>query len=101
MQDQRLALENQFAEMSEEVFPYENYEATRNILIDSVQKSLTDYDKQFLLNFKNNMLDWSVYKFARFPTVQWKLQNLQKLKADNPRKHALLYQKLEALLNAI
>lgn len=101
LQNQQLALENQFAGMSEEVFTYEDYEATRNILIDAVQKSLTDYDKQFLLSFKNNTPDWSVYKFSQFPAVQWKLQNLQKLKADNPRKHALLYKKLETLLNVI
>lgn len=101
LQDQRLALKNQFAGMSEEVFTYGDYETTRRLLIDTVQSSLTDYDKQFLLNFKNTTPEWSVYKYSQFPAVKWKLQNLQKLKANNPEKHSLLIQKLEILLNGI
>ena len=31
----------------------------------------------------------------RFPAVQWKLQNLCKLKESNPEKHQVLYDALK------
>lgn len=101
LQDQRSALENQFTGMTEETFSYEDYEYTRTQLIHTIQGSLTQYDKEFLLNFKNAEPDFSVYNFADFPAIKWKLYNLQKLKRGDPEKHLVLYNKLAALLESL
>ena len=85
--DQRSAMANQFDGMSNEPFTYDDFEATRNILIQNIHESLTVADKDFLLKFENVTPDWSLYNFKGFPAVPWKLQNLQKLKETNPVKH--------------
>jgi hypothetical protein len=51
-----------------------------------------------LISVKNVEPDWRVYDFERFPAVQWKLQNLAQLKADNPEKHKLQLDLLKAKL---
>jgi len=85
--DQRSAMANQYEGMSEEGFTYEDFEKTRNRLIKTIHESLTNEDKKFLLNFEKGAPDWEVYDFKDFPAVQWKQQNLQKLKEGNPQKH--------------
>lgn len=100
-QDQRAALENQFAGMTSEAFTYDDHERTSAALVQAVHKNLNVRDKEFLLSVKNVMPDWSIYDYERFPAVQWKLQNLQKLKTSNPEKHNELYRMLKEALAAI
>jgi hypothetical protein len=64
-----------------------------------VHAGLTDKDKEFLLSVKNVTPDWNIYDFERFPAVQWKLQNLQKIKTNNPKKHHQQYEALKEKLN--
>jgi predicted nucleotidyltransferase component of viral defense system len=85
--DQRPAMENQFNGMTTEVFGYDDFEVTRKKLIMQINESLTAPDKEFLLGFKGLTPDWSIYNFAEFPAVRWKLQNLEKLKNSNPKKY--------------
>jgi len=96
--DQRQALANQFEGMSSESFTYEDFENSRIQLLDTIHQNLTAKDKEFLLSFNNLTPDWSIYDFERFPAVQWKLQNLRKLKANNPEKLKELQISLENLL---
>lgn len=98
-QDQRSALANQFSGMTDEVFTYEEYESVRKKLVDTIHENLTDKDKEFLLSVKNATPDWSLYDFQRFPSINWKLQNLQKLKEKNPDKHKEQYKVLKKKLN--
>jgi predicted nucleotidyltransferase component of viral defense system len=100
LQDQRSAMVNQFEGMSEEDFSYEEYEAVRKKLITTIHERLTEKDRKFLLSVKNLTPDWSIYDFERFPAVQWKLQNLQKLKTTNPQKHQQQYEALKAKLES-
>ncbi len=93
--DQRQAMTNQFSGMSNKAFSYEDFEETRMNLVRTVSKSLTQEDKDFLLSFKNCEPDWSIYNFERFPAVQWKLQNLKKLKENNPNKYNDLFEALK------
>lgn len=93
--DQRAAMDNQFMGMSLERFTYDDYETVRQKLITTVHQSLTEKDKRFLLSIKNATPDWSLYDFERFPAIQWKLQNLKKLKETNPKKHKQQYEILE------
>lgn len=97
-QDQRQAMDNQFKGMSDIEFTYDDFEKTREQLVETVNKSLTAKDKEFLLSVKNCEPDWSIYDFYRFPAVQWKLQNLRKLKEGDPDKHKQLYEALKEKL---
>ena len=98
VQDQRQAMNNQFAGMSDVEFTYDDFEKTREQLVGTVNKSLTAQDKEFLLSVKNCEPDWSIYDFVHFPAVQWKLQNLRTLKKDDPDKHKQQYEALKEKL---
>ncbi len=89
--DQHQAMTNQFVGMTNENFTYEDFEQTRLNLVKAVNQGLTQDDKDFLLSFKNCEPNWNIYNFERFPAVQWKLNNLRKLKKDNPKKHQHLF----------
>lgn len=98
-QDQRSALSTQFSGMSDDEFSYEEYEAVRERLVKVVRENLTDRDKTFLLSFKNAEPDWTIYDFGKFPSIQWKLRNLNNLKASNSVKHQQQYDLLKAKLD--
>lgn len=99
LQDQRSALANQFEGMTSEEFSYEEYEQARFKLIEVIHKNLTDEDKDFLLSVKNLAPNWTKYDFQLFPSVRWKIQNLQRLKDTNPEKHLEQYNALKKKLN--
>jgi predicted nucleotidyltransferase component of viral defense system len=101
LQDQRLAMANQFAGMSDEQFTYEEYEFVREMMVKTLQASITEADKSFILGFKNIIPDWSIYNFEAYPSIKWKLQNLEKIKTTNPAKHKDLYDILKRKLDAI
>lgn len=84
LQDQRAVFESQFEGMSAMEFSYEDYETTRNSLIQAVNAALNDDDKAFLLGFNRLDPDWSIYDYQSFPSVRWKLLNLERFKADSP-----------------
>ena len=98
-QDQRSAHANQFAGMSDEAFSYEDFEGTRARLVETVNTALTENDKAFLLSVKDVNPDWNIYDFQHFPSINWKLQNLQKLKTNNPEKHREQLERLKEKLN--
>jgi len=86
--------------MSDIQFTYEDFENTRKQLIETVNLSLTDPDRSFLLSFKRGNPDWDLFPLAGLkdmPAVQWKLLNLQKLIKSNPGKHKELLTKLETI----
>ena len=97
-QDQRQTMKNQFTGMSEEKFSYDDFEQTREKVVKEIKRRLTEQDKIFLLSIKNVTPDWSIYNFEHFPAVQWKLQNLKKLKNTNPKKYEEQYQTLKEKL---
>jgi hypothetical protein len=94
-------MENQFSGMSEEQFTYEEYEFIRVKMIKTVQESLTEEDKLFILAFKDVAPNWSIYNFEAYPSIIWKLINLEKIKASNPKKHNELYDSLKRKLSTI
>ncbi len=88
--NQQEALENQFRGMTDIPFTYENYETAREQLIAFVNSMLSEEDKAFLVSFEEGDPQWekSAYSdFRDFPSVQWKLLNINKLKTQNPAKH--------------
>jgi len=90
LKDQKSAFTNQFSGMTRKDFTYEEYELTRNMLINSIGQRLTEGDKQFLLNFEMGEPKWELSPYESLkdlPAVKWKLKNIQTLKANNPGKH--------------
>jgi len=98
LQEQQLAMINQFTGMSDELFTYEEFEQVRETMVKKVQASLTDEDKIFVLAFKKGTPDWSIYNFEVYPSIQWKLLNLEKIKSSNPSRHKALYNSLRKKL---
>ena len=87
--DQTEALENQFQGMTETPFGYEDYLESRTALLSLVNGGLTITDKEFLLSFKQGEPDWNkccAGDLSQYPSVQWKLLNIGKLKESNPVK---------------
>ncbi|MCI1682801.1 MAG: nucleotidyl transferase AbiEii/AbiGii toxin family protein [Bacteroides sp.] len=87
--DQKEAMDKQFAGMSDLDFTYNDYEETKSKLIENVKNIMTEEDKHFLVSFEQGNPAWeeSVYgDFAKYPSVTWKLLNLNKLKKTNPKK---------------
>ncbi len=100
--NQKEAMENQFAGMSDIPFSYEELEDTRNKLITNVRELLTEEDCRFLISFELGATDWehSSYRdFQQYPSVRWKLQNLHKLQQSNPQKLRHQAERLKELLH--
>jgi len=99
--DQRQAFETQFSGMANIPFSYDDYERTRVQLVGQVRSKLTNDDRQFIMSFKDGNPDWeklSVKNARELPSVHWKLQNIERLKHDNPRKHKEMVSVLEKVL---
>lgn len=95
--DQKEALENQFKGMSDNPFTYQEYEKARISLIQQVNNNLTETDRKFLLTFENGEPDWGkccAGDLSHYPSVKWKLQNINQLKKSNPKKHKTGMKKL-------
>jgi predicted nucleotidyltransferase component of viral defense system len=101
--DQREAMENQFAGMTDIPFTYEDFEETRAKLINDLRSLLTEEDKRFLVSFESGQPEWNVYEFEYFkdyPSVQWKILNLKKLAKQNPQKLQAEAEKLRNVLKS-
>jgi len=87
--DQRDAMINQFAGMTDIDFSYPEFEATRSNLIKEVNSILTDSDKQFFIGFESGEPNWenpTYSSFKDYPSILWKQLNIKKLKEINPEK---------------
>lgn len=96
--DQRAAFKNQFEGMSAIEFSYADFEAARNWLTEAISASLDDSDISFLLSVNRLEPDWSIYDFQDFPSVRWKLLNLERFRQDNPVAYREQLDKLVAIL---
>lgn len=100
--DQREALDNQFEGMTNVPFNYDDYQKARLNLLEVVNQGLTDDDKAFLISFEDGNPDWSkccAGDLSYYPSVRWKLQNIAKIKSNNPTKHKEGVDKLMGYLN--
>ncbi|WP_300425809.1 nucleotidyl transferase AbiEii/AbiGii toxin family protein [uncultured Hyphomonas sp.] len=76
--------------------------ATRDRLIGDIRSRLNDDAKRFLRTVHEGEPDFQAIErpqAAGLPAVRWKLINVNKLKAENPKKHAAQREELERLLD--
>lgn len=85
--DQSQTFVNQFGGMTSEDFTYKDFENTRVKILEIIHNGLSKKDKDFIINFEEVNPNWTIYDFQKFPAVQWKLQNLETLKMNDPEKH--------------
>jgi predicted nucleotidyltransferase component of viral defense system len=96
--DQSEALVNQFDGMSDIPFTYDDYNSAREDLIQTVNSHLTKEDRNFLISFEKGLPDWSLCcagNLSKYSSVQWKLKNIERLKASNPKKFEAGIKKLK------
>lgn len=77
---------------------------TRAHLIADIQSRLNESSRDFLLGLHDGVPNFDVIGLpsaADLPAVRWKLMNLNKLKEDNPRKHASQRAIQEQLLRSL
>ncbi len=99
--DHQETLVKQFAGMTKIPFSYEDYEETREKLVDFINSNLSRHDKEFLIAFEagEDLSQYTEYQeYLHFPSVQWKMQNISKLKKINPTKHRRSVENLEDFL---
>lgn len=103
LKNQQSAFDNQFAGMTSVDFTYDDYKTTRAILIETIQKRLTDDEKKFFLSFEQGEPDWKLFSkpvLKNLPAIRWKQLNIQRLKSENPNKHEQMIQNLKELFNS-
>ena len=99
--DQRHAFETQFSGMAEIPFSYEDFEQTRIKLVEEIHTKLTEKDRLFLISFKEGIPDWellSAKNAKEFPAIRWKLQNIEIIRKNDPKKHDEMLKTLEKVL---
>jgi len=99
--DQIQVLENQFRGMSDVPFDYAHFEASRKELIEQVNQNFTKTDKEFLFSFESGIPNWDkccAGDLSSYPSIKWKLKNIQTLKETNPSKFNNGVEKLRIFL---
>ena len=92
---------SEFEGMTNEPVTIDALVTTRQRLIADVQSRLNDRAATFLRSLIDGSPNFDLIglpRAAQLPAVRWKVQNLLKLKADNPAKHAEQRNALERLL---
>ncbi len=87
--DQRETMENQFKGMTDMPFDYDMFETTRAGLISGIRRLMGTRDKEFLISFEECRIDWNntPYRYLKdYPSVVWKMRNLEKLRNINLSK---------------
>lgn len=96
MLDRRSVFENHFEGMTMEEFSYSDFEKIRENLVQTIHANLTNEDREFIISVKQLNPRWDIYDFKDFPSVNWKLQNIQKFSEVNRAKYLEQLTKLEA-----
>ncbi|PXX95372.1 nucleotidyl transferase AbiEii/AbiGii toxin family protein [Halomonas sp. LBP4] len=90
--------EGEFKDMAQQDVPLSDLEAAREQLVETINASLTDREREFLLTFKSRAPDWGLLGLDgvdQLPAVRWKLRNLA---AMSDEKHAEAYSNLSRVI---
>jgi hypothetical protein len=99
LKDFKQAYENEFVEMTNLPVSYEELMHTRQLLIEEINKSLTEQDKLFILSIKEGQPKWELIGIPgveQLPAIRWKLMNINKM---DKNKHRAALDTLKAKLN--
>ncbi len=102
--DISVAYEKTFKSMTPEVIPLNVLLKARTQLVSSIHANLTEAHKNFLISFAEGSPKWDLLDVEHakdFPGIQWKLQNIQTLKTNNPAKLELQNKELVNKLRAV
>ena len=90
----------EFSGMVREEINLREFIGIRKRLIETIDQSLTEQERKFLVTFQNAEPDWSIFPLdaREFPAIKWKLMNLNKLKSQNSEKHRFLSDELKKKL---
>jgi hypothetical protein len=86
--DQRLLFSNELEGMNEFIPDYKILAEVRVRLAKSLQISITEDERLFLLSFKKGIPEWEksgITGLEHFPAVKWKLLNIQKMSTEKQR----------------
>ena len=89
--DLKPAFENEFAGLTQDSVTLAELQNVRAKLKIDLPARLTPSQRQFLLGLVAGEPDWNLMKcphLQKLPAIQWKLQNLSRLKKANPMKFA-------------
>lgn len=90
--------EAEFRTMTRDPVPLEALLDTRERLIATLYRMLTDDDRAFLLSIKGKAPDWSLLglpNIADLPAVNWKLHNLGRMSTE---RHQAAFDQLQTVL---
>ena len=91
----------EFAGMTENSVPKETLVKTQTRLLTDIHSRLMGDSARFLLSLHDAEPDFKLINIVganELPAIKWKVQNLQRLKTENPRKHASQREALVDLL---
>lgn len=86
--------DNEFKGLTDEEIEYEELHATRENLIVTINKSLSQVEKRFILTVKQGEPEWDLLKIKgieKLPAVKWKIFNIKKMSKE---KHKTALNKL-------
>jgi predicted nucleotidyltransferase component of viral defense system len=101
LRDIRQEYERNFVGMTTEAVELSALLATRERMVQELQKDLDAQERSFLLSLVINKPEWSLLGIThldQLPGIRWKLRNLGQLQLKNPQKFA---EQAEALANRI
>lgn len=95
--DKKADFKNQFEGMAKEKFDYEDFIKISKLLREKISNLFSDNDKKFILSFKRGKPEWSLFvkDISQYPSIKWKLANINNLIDNNHAKHREMYDKLE------
>ena len=77
------------------------YLTARERLVEDIQSRMVGEAATFVLSVHDGQPDFKLIGLpaaAHLPAIRWKLINIEKLKAGNPKKHAVQRDALEKVL---
>ena len=96
--DFRSLFETELAEMTTDDVSHDDLVKSREELIVTLSKSLTENERQFLVSVKEGTPKWDLLGMPgieKLPSIQWKLMNIKKM---TPKKHKEALSKLKQKL---
>ncbi len=99
--NQQKVFSNHFLGMTNHNFDYVDFELSRKRLLDLIHQELSGKDKEFIMSVLELQPNWDAYNFEKFPSVQWKLQNLEKLRSHDAVKYSAYIERAKLRLGLL